>query len=187
VIRANDATRALGQPDPLLTASYAGFVNGDTPASLTTPVALVAAANPFSPVGIYPIAARGASSPDYAITFLPGTLTVTPPPAALSAADQGWMAFATTLYEEVLGRDPDAAGLNFWVRTLDRGAPTTTVASAIWNSPEHIRLLATGRAPRITLATALTDAQAAGRVAFQLASNSPRGPLAIAGAKRAKA
>jgi hypothetical protein len=171
----------------MLTASYAGFVNGDTPASLTTPVVLVAAANPFSPVGIYAIVARGASSPDYAITCLPGTLTVTPPPAALSAADQGWMAFATTLYQEVLGRDPEASGLAFWARALDRGASPTTVASAIWNSPEHLRLLATGRAPRVTLATALTDAQAAGRVAFQLASNSPRGPLATAGAKGATA
>jgi hypothetical protein len=97
------------------------------------------------------------------------------------------MAFATTLYEEVLGRNPDPGGLAFWVRMLDRSAPPTTVASAIWNSPEHIRLLATGRAPRVTLATALTDARAAGRVAFQLASNSPRGPLAMAGAKGAKA
>src|SRR5262249_13852057 len=143
--------------------------------------------NPFSPVGVYAIAARGASSPDYAITFLPGTMTVTAPPAGASPATQGWTAFATTLYEEVLGRNPDAAGLNFWVRTLDRGAPPTTVASAFWDSPEHIRLMAAGRAPRIPLATALTDAQAAARVAFQLASNFPRGPLATAGAKGATA
>jgi hypothetical protein len=187
VIRANDATRALGQPNPLLTASYAGFDNGDTAASLTTPIILVAAANPFSHVGLYTIAAWGASSPDYAITFLPGTLSVTAPPAGASPATQGRTAFATTLYQEVLGRDPDAAGLALWVRTLDRGVSPAAVASAIWNSPEHIRLVATGRAPRITLATALTDAQAAGRVAFRLASNFPRGPLAIGMTKQAKA
>jgi hypothetical protein len=114
-------------------------------------------------------------------------MTVTAPPAGASPATQGRTAFATALYHEVLGRNPDPGGLAFWVRTLDRGASPTAVASVIWNSPEHVRLLATGRAPRIPLATALTDAQAAGRVAFQLASNSPRGPLATAGAKGAKA
>jgi hypothetical protein len=187
VIRANDATRALGQPNPMLTASYAGFVNGDTPASLTTPVMLWSAANAFSPVGTYAIAAWGASSPNYAITSLPGALTVTAPPAGASPATLGRTAFATRLYQEVLGRDPDAAGLASWVRMLDQGVSPAAVASSIWNSPERIQLLATGRAPRIAFATALTDAQAAGRVAFQLASNSPRGPLAMAGAKKAKA
>jgi hypothetical protein len=145
----------------------------------------VAAANPFSPVGIYAIAARAASSPNYAITFVPGALTVTPPPAGVSPADQGWMAFATTLYEEILGRNPDPGGLAFWVRTLDRGVSPATVAASFWNAPEHALLLATNRAPGIALAAALKDAQTAGQLAFQLTSNFPRGPITTDKAQKA--
>src|SRR5262249_41177685 len=57
-------------------ASYSGFVNGDTPASLTTPVVLTTHASSASPVGAYPIVASGATSPNYAITFRDGTLSV---------------------------------------------------------------------------------------------------------------
>ena len=35
-ITANNATKAAGQVNPTFTASYSGFVNGDTSASLTT-------------------------------------------------------------------------------------------------------------------------------------------------------
>ena len=184
-IVASSGSKAYGQPNPLLTATYTGFVNGETAASLTTPVLLWTAAGPSSPTGSYAIAAWGASSPDYAITLVPGVLTVTAPPAGVSAATQGWTAIATTLYQEVLGRTPDAAGLNFWVRTLDRGASPTAVAPSIWDSPEHIQLLATRRAPRIAFATALTDARTAGQFAFKLTSSFPRGPLTVAKAKNA--
>ena len=184
VITADDATRALGQPNPLLSAIYAGFVDGDTAASLTTPVALSAAATPLSPVGAYAIAARGASSPDYAITLVPGTLSVTPPPVGASPITQEWTAFVTVLYQEILGRNPDPDGLAFWVRTLNRHVPRSTVALAFWNSPERNLLLSTGHAPKVALATALADAQAAGQVAFSLASNPPAGPLSLIGSAR---
>ena len=61
---------------PDLTASYSGFVNGDTSANLTTPVTLSTAATPSSPVGTYAIQASGAASADYLITFGDGTLTI---------------------------------------------------------------------------------------------------------------
>src|SRR5262249_1093442 len=83
-IRADDQVRQVGQPDPPLTASYFGFVNGDGPSSLTSPAVLATDANTSSPPGTYSITASGAASPNYAITFLSGTLTVTPaPPPAL--------------------------------------------------------------------------------------------------------
>jgi hypothetical protein len=183
-IRADDEVRAYGQPNLLPTASYAGFVNGDTPASLTTPVVLWAAANPFSPVGTYGIAAYGASSPDYAITFFNGSLAVTPPPVGATPITQEWTAFATTLYEEILGRNPESAGLAYWVQTLNGRLSPLTVALDFWNSPEHSLLLATNRAPRIALATALQDAQNAGQIAFGL---TPKGPSSLAGAAWSRA
>ena len=65
-----------GASVPGLTASYSGFVNGDTAASLATPVTLSTSATSSSPVGTYAIQASGATSANYQITFVNGTLTI---------------------------------------------------------------------------------------------------------------
>jgi hypothetical protein len=77
-ITADDQTKVYGDPLPELTASYAGFVNGDTPASLATPVTLSTTATQTSPVGTYPITASGAASADYTISYAEGELSITP-------------------------------------------------------------------------------------------------------------
>ncbi len=77
-IRADDKTKTAGQPNPVLTASCTGFVNGDTATSLAAPVSLTTTATTDSPAGTYPILAAGAASPNYAITFASGSLTVSP-------------------------------------------------------------------------------------------------------------
>jgi len=76
-IHADNKTRILGAPNPQLTASYIGLVNGDTATSLDTPVQLSTTATTTSPPGRYPITASGASDANYDSTFMPGTLTVT--------------------------------------------------------------------------------------------------------------
>ena len=61
------------------TSIIAGFVNGDTPASLDTPVTIGTTATMSSPAGLYPITvtnAIGLGSSNYAITYVSGTLTV---------------------------------------------------------------------------------------------------------------
>src|SRR5207245_4599531 len=65
-----------GDSLPALTATYTGFVKGDTPASLATPVVISTTATPTSSVGPYAITPSRASSSNYAIKFVPGTLTV---------------------------------------------------------------------------------------------------------------
>jgi hypothetical protein len=87
-ITANDQVKAYGAALPVLTASYSGFVNGDTPASLTTPATLSTTASPGSAVGIYPITVGGASSANYAIVFINGTLNVTAFSLHVEADDQ---------------------------------------------------------------------------------------------------
>ncbi len=77
-ITADNKTKLYGAALPTLTASYTGFVNGDTAANLTTQAALSTTATAASPINNYPITVRGASSPDYTIQFLSGTLTVYP-------------------------------------------------------------------------------------------------------------
>jgi gliding motility-associated-like protein len=80
---ADDKTKHYGTPNPELTASYIGFVNFDTALQLVTPPVLATVAVTNSPIGVYPITVSGASSPNYNITFLAGTLTIVPAGNAL--------------------------------------------------------------------------------------------------------
>lgn len=73
IITADSKVKNQGQPNPTLTATYFGLYPGDT---LTTPPTLSTTAVTGSPAGRYNITASGAVSPNYTITYVPGTLTV---------------------------------------------------------------------------------------------------------------
>ena len=81
---------------PTLTATYTGFVNGDTSANLTTTPNLSTPATAASQVSgsPYPITVSGAVDADYNITYVNGTLTVTPVALTITADNQtkayGW-------------------------------------------------------------------------------------------------
>ena len=77
-ITANNQTKVFGAALPTLTASYSGFVNGDSAASLTTQPTLTTTATASSPVGPYPITASGAVDANYSISYVSGTLTIIP-------------------------------------------------------------------------------------------------------------
>ncbi len=77
-ITADNKTKTKGTANPVFTASYAGFVNGDTVSSLDTPVAFSTTATTTSPVGSYPITPKTAKDVNYTVTFVNGTLAVTP-------------------------------------------------------------------------------------------------------------
>ena len=87
VITANSANKMYGAPLPALSASYTGFVNGDGSASLAARPSMTTTATSASPVlsGGYAIMASGASDPDYAISYRPGTLLITPAPLTITA------------------------------------------------------------------------------------------------------
>ncbi|MBW4891691.1 cadherin-like beta sandwich domain-containing protein [Mucilaginibacter sp. HMF5004] len=76
-ITAANQTKSQGTVNPALTVTYAGFVSGDTNASLTAQPTVTTTAVTASPVGNYPITATGAASPNYAISYVTGTMTVT--------------------------------------------------------------------------------------------------------------
>ncbi|MFM8360486.1 MAG: MBG domain-containing protein, partial [Verrucomicrobiota bacterium] len=78
-IRADDQEKVVGSENPPLTASYVGFVPGDSPEVLDVPVTLSTTAKANSPVGSYPITARGAADANYVITHQDGVLTVVEP------------------------------------------------------------------------------------------------------------
>ena len=89
-ITARNATKAYGAAMPTLTASYSGFVNGDTSASLTTQPTLSSTATASSHVtgSPYVVTATGAVDGDYSISYVAGTLTVTPVALVITANDQ---------------------------------------------------------------------------------------------------
>lgn len=76
-ITANDQLKLYGAPNPELTLTYSGFVNGEGPAQLTTAPVTITTATTNSPPGLYPITVTGAADPNYIITYFPGTLTIT--------------------------------------------------------------------------------------------------------------
>jgi hypothetical protein len=75
-ITADSQTMFIGAALPTFTASYSGFVRGDTAASLTTQPSLSTTAKAATKVGSYPITATGAADPNYAISYVGGTLYV---------------------------------------------------------------------------------------------------------------
>ena len=85
-----NSTKAYGAAVPTLAASYSGFVNGDTSASLTSLPVLSTTATAHSPVsaGPYPIIASGAADSDYTISYVAGALTVTPVALTITANNQ---------------------------------------------------------------------------------------------------
>ncbi len=90
IITADNQTKVYGAALPTLTASYTGFANGDTAASLTTQPTLTTTATATSHVAgnLYPIKVSGAADPDYTISYSPSELSVTPAPLTITADDQ---------------------------------------------------------------------------------------------------
>ena len=131
-----DATKPFGVALPALSATYSGFVNGDTTASLTIPVALSTTATAGSASGNYPITASGGSSPDYTIVHGQGTLTVSARTTGTGSDDPAESAFITSLYQNLLGRAPLGADLSAWLAQLDGGTSESDVTSLIYNSAE---------------------------------------------------
>src|SRR5207248_1935380 len=87
-IAADDKSKVYGATLPALTASYSGFVNGDSASSLSSPVVLSTSASVSSNVGSYPITPSGAASANYSLSFIPGTLTITTAALTITADDK---------------------------------------------------------------------------------------------------
>jgi hypothetical protein len=75
-IAATDASKRFGAPMPVFSAFASGLVAGDSMANLGGALVFSTPATQQSPVGAYPIVVSGVTSPNYAITFVNGTLTV---------------------------------------------------------------------------------------------------------------
>ena len=85
VVTASSVATTYGTAATAITPSCSGFLNGDTAASLTTQASCTTTATPTSGVGTYPSSCTGADDPNYDITYVGGTVTVTPTPVTITA------------------------------------------------------------------------------------------------------
>ncbi|MHB8595095.1 MAG: MBG domain-containing protein, partial [Acidimicrobiales bacterium] len=84
-VTAPSPTMAYGGSPPGLTPSYAGFVNGDNPGSLSASPTCSTTATTSSAVGSYPVNCSGASDPNYTVSYVAGTLTISKAPLTVTA------------------------------------------------------------------------------------------------------
>ena len=139
-IAANSQSKLYGAALPTLTASYAGFVNGDTSASLTSLASLSTTATAASHVAgsPYTISASGAVDADYAINYVAGALTVTPVPLTIAANNQSKVYGAalptlTASYTGLVNGDTSAS-----LTTAPSFSTTATAASHVSGNPYTI-------------------------------------------------
>ena len=85
-ITANDFSRTYGAANPAFTASYAGFIGGDT-AAVVSGLQFNTSATVGSSVGTFAITPFGATAPNYGINFAPGTLTINAADLTIRADD----------------------------------------------------------------------------------------------------
>ena len=133
LVSADNKSRAYGASDPLFTASYSGFLNGDNISVLSgAPVLTPTSTISSSPVGPYTItAALGTlSATNYVFSFANGVLTVGPATLIVSADNQSRIYGATN--------PPLTASINGFVNgdniSVVSGAAALNTAAAT-NSP----------------------------------------------------
>ncbi len=126
---ADNKTRVYGAANPPFTASYSGFVGGQTLATsgITGTPALSTTADANSPVGTYPIvAALGTlSSANYNFTFVNGTLTITKATLTITALN------VSKTYGDVYTFSNGCPSINCSITGL---APSDTIAGVILTS-----------------------------------------------------
>jgi len=89
-VTADNKSKTYGQANPTFTASYTSFVNGDTAASLGGTLSCTTSATATSTVAgsPYAITCSGAASTNYSISYVLGTLTITPATLSVTANNQ---------------------------------------------------------------------------------------------------
>jgi hypothetical protein len=116
-VTADDKSRPVAAPNPPFTATYAGFVPGDSMIDLTGVLSFTTAATLASPPGPYAITPFGQSAANYTITYVNGTLTIagtadTPPPSPVTPPPTPAASPASTVeaYQEALASTRSRAG-----------------------------------------------------------------------------
>lgn len=122
---AQDAGKVYGDPEPDLSYEVTGTLYfGDT-AAVVSGVTLSTATGAAATAGTHAIVASGGSAANYAITHVPGTLTVAARPVTVTADDVG------KEYAEPAAADPELT----WAVTAGTLAYADTLASVFSGAP----------------------------------------------------
>jgi hypothetical protein len=137
-VTANNASRVAGVANPTFTASYSGFVNGDTAAVLGGSPSLTTTATVSSPAGTYPItpSAGTLSAANYAFSFVNGTLTVLPAPTPSLTASATLTGSASSGYTLTITLHNSGAGpaSNVTLTTATLGTATGSPMPQTWGT-----------------------------------------------------
>ncbi len=130
-ITASGGIQIYGGALPIITPTYSGFVNGDSPADLAALPTCVSGTTGSSPVrGTYSSSCSGAADPNYSIVYVDGTTTVNP--AALTVIASG----GTQIYGGALPIiAPTYSGFVNGDSPADLAAPPTCVSGTTSSSP----------------------------------------------------
>ncbi len=122
---------------PTITPGYSGFENGDTAASLTTPATCSTTATGASTVAgsPYTTSCSGATGPNYTITYVNGSVTVTKAPLSITASNGamtygGMVPTITPSYAGFVLGDTAAS-----LTTAPTCSTTATSSSSVTGSP----------------------------------------------------
>src|SRR5207244_6306525 len=88
VVAADDASRGYGQGNPVFSVHYSGFVLGQDTSVLAGTLSFGTPAMASSNVGSYAITPGGLTSPNYALSYGNGTLTISPVALYLTAQNK---------------------------------------------------------------------------------------------------
>ena len=136
-VTASNGTMVYGGTAPTITPGYAGFVNGDSLASLTSPATCHSGATGSSPVSGSPYASTcsGAVDPNYAFSYVAGVVTVSQAPLSVTASN-GTMTYGGTVPTITAGYSGFVNGDSQTSLTTKPSCSTTaTGASTVAGSP----------------------------------------------------
>ncbi|MDB6025515.1 MAG: non-specific endonuclease, partial [Verrucomicrobiales bacterium] len=84
-VTAEDKSKVYGNANPEFTVSYAGFITGDSTASLTTLPTATSTATSSTGIGSQAITASGGAAANYSFSYVEGSLTITVRPITVTA------------------------------------------------------------------------------------------------------
>ena len=136
-ITASSGSMNYGDAPPAVTPTYSGFVNNETPSSLTTQPTCSTTATSASPVSgnPYSTSCDGAVDPDYSFSYLGGSMTVDPVMLTITAfsptLEPGEVPTIVPIYSGFVNGDT-ASSLN-----TQASCTTTATSSSVASPPTY--------------------------------------------------
>ena len=134
VITASSGSMTYGGTVPTITASYSGFVNGDTSASLTPPPTCSTSATTTSSVATYPSSCSGAVDGNYTISYVNGTVTINKAAATVTLS-QLTQSFTGSALTPTATTNPPGLAIT-WSGAPDTNAGSYSVTATV-NDPNY--------------------------------------------------